>query len=381
MRPATPRHLMLALEVIHNTLDTCFTGNPISINHGYYQLQWGHLTDRLPSSLESKGCRDSCPRSLSERAWCKARSLKLSGALERPALPASRSRRGSRSLDQSTPLQDEGRFAQKEISLIRTRLSINRRHSDQVANVDLETLDPHLQRFVAVMQRDYKLEGASLDAESKRELEELNRQLTEVQLSFETNVDEDERSFQVAPEQLQGMPDSFMKSHLAISGLVKLTTQTKDIIPIMTLCQDDAVRQEMLVTFLSRGHPQNNNVLMRMLQLRQKIALLLGFDTYAELSMTTESIQSAKDAATFIQATADSVKHAAASMEKKLAAIMQQIIPGQTQLQRWQISFAENMLSSQELQGLNEQALQPYFRLGQVRHGLRKYGWVRSVTD
>jgi thimet oligopeptidase len=51
---------------------------------------------------------------------------------------------------------------------------------------------------------------------------------------------------------------------------------------VRTFCKDRDVRREMVAAFLNQGYPQNEPLLGELFELREELARLVGYDTWAD---------------------------------------------------------------------------------------------------
>ena len=64
---------------------------------------------------------------------------------------------------------------------------------------------------------------------------------------FCKNIRDDKRSVRVTPERLDGLPQDWLDAHpVDDEGLVTVTTDYPDAIPVRTFCRDADVRREMV---------------------------------------------------------------------------------------------------------------------------------------
>ena len=137
---------------------------------------------------------------------------------------------------------------QQEISRLRTEISLDRALYDAVAASPEPTDDAEAARVREDVLRDFRRSGVDRDEDVRDRLREIAERLTVLDQDFSRIIREDVRSVRVRPEQLDGLPEDFVEAHPAgADGLVELTTDYPDLIPVRTFAHDHDVRRDLTV--------------------------------------------------------------------------------------------------------------------------------------
>jgi thimet oligopeptidase len=161
------------------------------------------------------------------------------------------------------------------------------------ADASDDALDPLPARVLRFLRRDFRRGGVHLDDEVRERVQALAERDTELSLAFSRNVREGRREIRVAPGALAGLPQDFVDEHPAdAEGLVTLTTEYPDLLPVLDYATDRETRMAILREFYSIGWPENVPVLTELLQLRAERAALLGFADWADYETETRMIGS-----------------------------------------------------------------------------------------
>ncbi len=244
-------------------------------------------------------------------------------------------------------------------------------HSDAVNAIQCDTLDGPTKRFVEKLRNGYKRDGAGLSDEDKVRCVAMREELSTYVKLFEDNVINNPRFIEIDPEQLVGLPQDYKDAHPpAVNGKVNITTAYPDYMPFATFAKSDEARRLLHVAFCNVGMPANASVLKRMLELRQSIAKLLGFPTWAACEIAHKSIKTDVAAETFAIETADAVQGSASAISDRLLEVLQKDQPDIKELTGWRVKYANNLLVKQVLGGFDENALRPYLRSSQVKKGI-----------
>lgn len=147
-----------------------------------------------------------------------------------------------------------------------------------LAATSADGLEPGAARVREHVLRDFRRAGVDRSPEDRDRLRALAQRCTEIGLEFSRNIRDGVRSVKVPPEQLDGLPDDFRAEHPAdADGLVTLTTEYPDLLPVRTYATDPAVRLALTSEYQSLGWPANEPLLAELLRLRAERATLLGY--------------------------------------------------------------------------------------------------------
>ncbi|MBL8816618.1 MAG: M3 family metallopeptidase [Planctomyces sp.] len=155
------------------------------------------------------------------------------------------------------------------------------------------------------------------------------------------------------------------------SGPWRITLDQPCFGPFMEHCRNRALREQVYRAHISRastGTTDNAPLITEILALRREQASLLGFDSYADLSLSRKMATNV-DA---VQKMFDQLRTASwTAAEQELEEVRQQAIQGgqSEPLSHWDIAFWAERLREQKYAFTDEQ-LRPYFSLPRVLDGL-----------
>jgi thimet oligopeptidase len=171
-----------------------------------------------------------------------------------------------------------------------------------VAGLDTSGLEPDAGRLVEHVLRDFRRSGVDRSEQVRDRLRAISEELTLVGQEFERVTREDVRSIRVTADRLAGLPQDYVDAHpVDADGLVTITTDYPDLIPFRTFAHDASARRELTAAFLSRGWPDNDATLTRMLDLRAEQAGLLGYASWPDFDAEVKMIKSGAAIADFIE--------------------------------------------------------------------------------
>jgi len=160
--------------------------------------------------------------------------------------------------------------------------------SEAMANLDAEQ-----RRLLETTYSRFVRGGAQLTGAARERYAAINKELAELQNRFADNVLADEEKYVVylKPDQLSGLPDSFIASAASAAskrgheGEYAVTNTRSSMDPFLTYSDERDLREKVWRSYYSRGdngdEHDNNALIAKILQLRHERSALLGYDNYA----------------------------------------------------------------------------------------------------
>jgi oligopeptidase A len=244
------------------------------------------------------------------------------------------------------------------------------------------------QRVVAAGIRDAELSGVALEGAAKAAFLKNQQELSELATSFQNNLLDSTKAFGLQltdPAAIDGLPPSARAGAAAAAvragtagatadaGPWRITLDAPSFVPFMEHARRRDLREQLYRAFVGRASaaPKDNSpVLARILALRQEQAALLGYRTWAEVSLAQKMAGSA-DAVTRLldelHATAwpkAQAEHAELTAFARATAADPALV-----LQPWDVAFWAERLREKNYAYTDEE-LRPYFALPKVLDGL-----------
>lgn len=237
------------------------------------------------------------------------------------------------------------------------------------------------QSAIKLALRDFKLSGVALEGEAKKRYAEISARLSQLSSDFSNHVlDATQAYFRPLNEdELAGLSASkiellkqYGKQHELDQPVA--TLDFPSYLAIMTHSENRSLREEIYKAYTTRASDQsdksefdNTAVMEEILSLRQEMAVLLGFNNYAEYSLASKMAPSVDVVDEFLR---DLAEHARAPAEKDIAELKAIAAEdGITELQPWDSSYYSEKLKMQQF-NLSQEALKPYFPTPKVIQGL-----------
>ncbi|MGL6176290.1 MAG: M3 family metallopeptidase, partial [Vibrionaceae bacterium] len=171
------------------------------------------------------------------------------------------------------------------------------------ARDDFATLSTAAQKSVTNALRDFELSGIALPEEQQLRFGEISQRLSQLSSQFSNNVLDATMAWtkQVLDKnELSGLPQSALEAAQAKAQAKQLdgylfTLDIPSYLPVMTYCDNQALRQEMYQAYVTRASDQgphagkfdNSSLINELLALKHELAQLLGLANYCERSLVT----------------------------------------------------------------------------------------------
>lgn len=259
----------------------------------------------------------------------------------------------------------------RELDKSSTAISLSPKLYSTLSRVDVSGLDSDARYFVEVLLRDFRLAGVALDADQRDQVKSLQEQITQTGQDFSRTLREDVRHLELQSiAQLRGLPEDYIAAHQPDEqGVIRISTRYPDYIPFVTYVADDELRRQMFTLGRNRAFPENRDNLRQLIGQRHQVASLLGYASYADWVTADKMIGNSDNAAQFI----DKVSVAAEpTMRRDLQRLLQRLRqeqPDAEQVQRWQLSYLQDKIKSEQYQ-VDAKSLRSYFAYGRVKQGV-----------
>ncbi|WP_311946032.1 oligopeptidase A [Halomonas piscis] len=248
------------------------------------------------------------------------------------------------------------------------------------------SLSAEQRRTVDNNLRDFRLSGVALPEAQKTRYGEIQARLSELSNRYSNNVLDATQAWYKDihdAEQLAGVPQSALETLKATADAkgiegYRITLDFPCFFPVMSYADSRELRQEVYTALVTRASDQGPNagefdnapVMEEILALRHELAGLLGFDTYADLSLATKMADSSEQVLAFLN---DLANHAVPQAQTEFSELenFAQSELGFDKLCPWDIAYASEKLREAR-HAISEEQLRPYFPAPRVIDGLFK---------
>lgn len=251
-----------------------------------------------------------------------------------------------------------------------------------------DKLEESQQRIVETSLRDAELSGVGLTGDAKDRFNAIQLELAELSTRFSNHVLDATKAFSLTltqPNEIAGLPPSAVglaaqmaraagdETATPETGPWRVTLDMPSYMPFMqhSRCRD--LREKLYKAYISRaasGEFDNSPLIEQILTLRQEKSKLLGFNSFAEVSLAEKMAPSV----TAVETLLEQLRQASYEAAKQDLAELREYAKSKgaaegNDLQHWDIAFwAERQ--REEKFDFNAEELRPYFPLDQVLEGL-----------
>ncbi|HCH26289.1 M3 family metallopeptidase [Psychrobacter celer] len=265
-------------------------------------------------------------------------------------------------------------------------------------------LEPARARAIELALRSFELSGVALPKEEQAAFADIQSKLSTLSATFSDHILDATQAYALplGQAQLAGLTDSGL-ALLADAGeqykareLARGTLSQADVdalptpyyvaslnipvyLAIMTHADDRDLRETLYRAYVTRasefdthtnakGESLNNaDIMSQILQLREQKAKLLGFDNYAEVSLSTKMADSVTEVEDFLRNLATQATPAAQQDLAQLQTCAQDY--GIDELQPWDSAYIAEKVKQSKF-SLSQEEIRPYFPLPKVISGL-----------
>jgi oligopeptidase A len=235
-------------------------------------------------------------------------------------------------------------------------------------------LDPVRARHLEKLLSEFKRHGAELSDEGKKQLTEIDVELTKITTRFSQNVLDDTNAFELYVETeagVAGLPE--LSKRAARDSAEKkgkagyrFTLHAPSFIPAITHLDDPKLREQLYRAYNERcagGDHDNRALLGRILELRRKKAVLLGFGDFSDFTTVDRMAKTGKRARSFVE---DLRGRTQPFFEREKQALRE--FAGRP-LEAWDVAYYSEKQRKARFD-FDDEILRPYFALDSVLSGL-----------
>ena len=254
------------------------------------------------------------------------------------------------------------------------------------------SLTAEQQTLLEKTYKSFTRNGANLSLNDKARLREIDKQLATLKLKFSENALAETQHYQwviTDKEQLSGLPD-FVLEMLAQEAKKRhtqgwvITLDLPVYTAVMKYADNRDLRQKLFTDYHSRcaGESAYNNEdnVLRIAQLRQTRASLLGYPNYATFALEERMAETPEKVIAFLNEQLAKDKPQAIKELEEL-----KTFSGLTDFQQWDFAYYAEKLKQERYQ-IDDSLLKPYLALDKAVEGMfavahKLYGLHFTLTD
>ncbi len=235
-------------------------------------------------------------------------------------------------------------------------------------NAKNESLNDEQRYFLEETMKEFKVAGLDLPEVTLEKVKALKKKLSELSLAFDRTIDDDNRTITVTKEELAGLDDDFInRLKKTATGNYELGVDYPTYFQVMEHASVEDTRKRLFEAFSNRGYPTNKKLLTEIIAVRDELAQLLGFESFAALNIAHEMAQSPEQVDTFLAELRSRVQK---KVEQEITALTADLPPSVTltkdgKIKAWDISYLKGQFKEKHF-NIDERAIAEYFPMQQT---------------
>ena len=292
----------------------------------------------------------------------------------------------------SPPLREAYQRMQGEVVSFHNRIGLSRPLYDGYCRLrdgeQWDSYDEARQRVIESAIRDAKLAGVALEGVQRRRFEAINKELAEMSTRFSNNVLDANKDYTLTlttSEEIEGLPSSLLalaadaarrhghENATPQAGPWVVTLDIPVFLPFMKHSPLRDLRETLYraqITKASKDPWDNLPLIDRILQLRREKARLLGYETFAEVSLARKMASSVDKAESLLEQLRTAARPGGERDVQDLRELARAAgAPEADDLRQWDVYYWAERLREQRFD-LRDEELRPYFPLPRVLEGM-----------
>uniref|UniRef100_A0A667Z4P6 Neurolysin (metallopeptidase M3 family) n=1 Tax=Myripristis murdjan TaxID=586833 RepID=A0A667Z4P6_9TELE len=238
-----------------------------------------------------------------------------------------------------------------------------------------DNLNPEENRFLDRLVILGKRNGLHLSKDVQEEIKRTSKLISDLSIDFNKNLNEENTFLVFSVRELVGLADSYLNGlERTADGQYKVTLQYPHYYPLMKRCEVPETRRKMETAFHSRCKEVNTAILEQLIELRAKVASLLGFNNHANYVLEVNMAKNASNVSDFLEKFYDKLKPVGEKERKYILALKKRecLMKGfdfDGQINAWDMPYYMNQVEEIKF-AVNKDKLIEYFPLDVVTKGL-----------
>jgi oligopeptidase A len=239
-------------------------------------------------------------------------------------------------------------------------------------------------KYIQNVMRDFRLSGIALNSEKKVKYGELVSRLAQLSSTFSNNVMDATLNWKkivTDKNDLKGIPELALQSAKQLAEKngnegYEFTLDFPSYFPIIAYADNEELRKELYIAYVTRasdvgpnaGRWDNKKLIDEILDKRDQLAKLLGFNDYAQYSLETKMADSPKQVLDFLYDLAECCHQQGKCEFEELKEYARKEF-GKNELNPWDVTYYSEKLKESRY-NISSEELRVYFPLPKVLNGL-----------
>jgi len=227
-----------------------------------------------------------------------------------------------------------------------------------------QPMNPHQAKFKKDLVEGFEDTGVALPPDKRKRAKEIFEKIEELRQAFDRNIRDDPTKVTFKPEDLAGMPESYLKAHAPdASGNIVLGLDYPSYLPFLQNAKSGEARQRYYMAKMNQGGAKNLDLLLEIFELRKELAGLYGLPSFADYALRRKMVGSPDVVNKFL---AD-VKSAVTDLETREVNDLRRVKAQDLQLPvtgmkvyRWDVPYYSEMVRKVRFK-VDQEKLRKYF--------------------
>lgn len=239
-------------------------------------------------------------------------------------------------------------------------------------NGKTESLSKEQAYYVQETLKGLKNAGFDLPDDQFAQLSQLKKDLADLSTAFSMNCAQDASSVVVERSALEGLDDSFIAT-LEKTGdeLYKLGTDYPTYLQVRDYCTVEDTRKRIVAAYNNRAYPANDLVLKEIIEKRDRLAKMVGLNSFADLDLQNKMVKTVARAEQFLH---DLLEKSQDKTVQEIADLTRDLPPSVAltadgKIKEWDFGFVTTAYKKKYL-AVDEQLIAEYFPMHKTMEGL-----------
>lgn len=225
----------------------------------------------------------------------------------------------------------------------------------------IKTSDKDQARLLKETLFTFEMNGMQLDDEKLTKFKALKDRLSQLEVQFSQNLNNDTSSVTFSADELKGAKTDFLARLKKDShGKYIVTTKSPDYLQVMENVAISETRKKMTFAYNNRQAEANTKILQEATKIRAEMAQLMGYSTYADYELRGRMAGSSKQVYQFLRGLKSRLARKYKSDLAELVEFKKKNLNDKTPVVSWDIPYLANQLKIQKYE-VDEEVLREYF--------------------
>ena len=261
-------------------------------------------------------------------------------------------------------VRSAGQVCLQNVTSLNTELFQNTKLFIRVSQAN--PINEHQAKFKKDLVAGFEDSGVTLQPLQRKKAKDILDKLTELDQLFLRNVREDATKVSFTPHEVEGLPQAFLQSIASdrdTDGNYVLASRSPSYSTFMRVAKDEAARRRFYIARQNRGGEANLEILFSMFKLRQELAELQGYPTYASYALRRKIARNPETVMNFLARVKDVVTSVATREVEELREAKSRdtgTLLADTKVERWDVDYYQEVLRHERFD-VDQERLRKYF--------------------